>query len=54
MGQDPAEHGRPSIVLFLKKKGVALLPLLKNKWTLRIFFGLLKLLFWVAKKFDWL
>ena len=54
MGTDPAEHERPSIILFLRKQWATLLPLLKNKWTLQIFFGLLKFLFWIAKKFDWL
>lgn len=54
MGKDPAEHERPSIVLLLRKQWAILLPLLKNKWTLQIFFGLLKFLFWIAKKFDWL
>jgi hypothetical protein len=53
MGEDPAEHGRPSRVLFLKLQWARFLPLLKNKWTWRISAGLLKLLFWVAKKFDW-
>lgn len=53
MGEDPAEHGRPSIVLFLKRIWASALPLLKNKWTLRIAFGLFRLLMWVARKFDW-
>lgn len=53
MGKDPDEHGRPSTVLFLKRVWARCLPVLKNKWTLRIAFGLLKALYWVAKKFDW-
>ncbi|MGV3683759.1 MAG: hypothetical protein ACO1PM_29110 [Acidovorax sp.] len=54
MGKDPAEHGRPSIVLFLKHLWAKWLPVLKNKWTLQIAFWLLKILYWIAKKFDWL
>ena len=53
MGKDPAEHGRPSIVLFLKRIWAKLLPLLKNQWTLRIAFELFRLLICAAKKFDW-
>jgi hypothetical protein len=54
MGEDPVEHGRPSIVLFLKRQWARFLPMLRNKWTLRIIFGLFKLLLWVARRFDWL
>lgn len=53
MGKDPAEHGRPSIVLFLKRIWARTLPLLKNKWTLRIAVGLLRFFIWIARKFDW-
>lgn len=51
--KDPAKHGRPSIVLFLKRIWAKVLCLLKNKWTLRIAFGIFRLLVWMAKKFDW-
>jgi hypothetical protein len=53
MGKDPAAHGRPSIVLFLKRIWAKVLPLLKNQWTLRIAFGFFRILIWMAKKFDW-
>ena len=53
MGKDPAEHGRPSIVLFLKWMWAKFLSLLKNQWTPRIAFELFRLLIWAAKKFDW-
>jgi len=53
MGKNPAEHGRPLIVLSLKRIWAKLLPILKNKWTPRIAFGLFRLIIWIAKKFDW-
>jgi hypothetical protein len=54
MGKDhTAGHGRPSFVGGLKRFWARLLPLLKNPWTVRILFALLRLIHWVATKFDW-
>jgi hypothetical protein len=53
MGESPTEHGRPPRVSYLKRTWADFLLVLQNKWTWRLLCGLLKILIWIARKFDW-